>query len=82
MWCLAMKSAFNWLCNLVFLCVLFVALSGCSAVELAAGYVVDEYCDKPQVARFAVRSLVNAGSAPHSVHIHCATDPDFYAGQQ
>lgn len=56
---------------------LILALSGCSSIEIASGYIVDEYCTAPQTTRLTVRALVNAGAAPHSVRIDCAGDQDF-----
>lgn len=53
-------------------------LSGCSAVEIATGYVVDDYCSQPQAARLAVRELISAGAAPHYVSISCEVDSNFF----
>lgn len=61
---------------------LCVALSGCSSIEIASGYLVDEYCDTPQTTRLTVRALVNAGATPHEVKIICDGDQDFFTDSQ
>jgi len=64
------------------LLVLVFMLSGCSAVEIATGYVVDDYCSQPQAARMAVRELINAGASPHYVSISCEIDNNFFIDSQ
>jgi hypothetical protein len=60
------------------LLILVVMLSGCSAVEIATGFVVDDYCSQPEAARLAVRQLINAGAAPHYVYVSCEVDNNFF----
>ena len=67
------------------LSLLIIFLAGCSAVEVATGYVVTDYCSQPQAARFTARALVNAGAAPNSITIDCVVDgygPVFFTGSQ
>lgn len=59
---------------LFFVCVLFAALSGCSVVGPATGYVVSEYCSASQADRVLVRAVVNESAAPHRVRVYCHGD--------
>ena len=61
---------------------LVVMLSGCSAIEIATGFVVDEYCSQPEAARMAVRQLINAGASPHYVYVSCEVDNNFFVDSQ
>lgn len=59
----------------LFLCV--ALLTGCSSVEVATGYVVDQYCEQSEIERIALRSLVNAGASPHYIAISCEHDNNY-----
>ena len=59
---------------LCFVFVLITALEGCSVVDVAAGYVVNEYCSTPQPARIAVRATVDQAASPHRVRVFCHRD--------
>ena len=53
---------------------MLVALSGCSVVGPATGYVVSEYCSTPLPDRVLVRQVVNEAAAPHRVRVYCHED--------
>lgn len=69
-----MRSIVGWACKYIFVILVSIAISACSAVEIATSYVVDDYCSQPVAARLTVRALVNAGASPNHVEIDCAID--------
>lgn len=52
-------------------------LSGCSAFEFGAVYVVDSYCDIPKTERTILRYSVNSRIYPDKITIDCAELPEF-----
>lgn len=59
-----------------------LSMSGCSSIEIASGYIVDEYCKTSQPTRISVRALVNAGASPHDVKIVCEGDAELFIDSQ
>ncbi len=77
------KAALNWVCNLIWVLIFLLALGGCSAIDVATGYVVNEYCMQPQSARVALREAINVSASPHHVRIDCKGDnPNFFTSSQ
>lgn len=77
-----MRAIKNWVVNLIWLVLFVLFASGCSAINVATGYVVNEYCDTELPARMVVRHAVNTAAAPHSVRIDCEGDEAFFTDSQ
>ena len=52
---------------------LSVWLGGCSSAQ-ALRWGVERYCDKPKVARAAIRRAVAVAVAPNGVRVRCRDD--------
>jgi len=60
--------------HLFFVVLIAIVLPACSVVDVATGYVVNEYCSTPQPARMAVRATVDQAASPHRVRVFCHRD--------
>lgn len=77
-----MRAIKNWIVNFIWIVLFVLFASGCSAINVATGYVVNEYCDTELPARLVVRQSVNMAAAPHTVRIDCDGDEAFFTDSQ
>lgn len=60
----------------ILLCVAAAMLCGCTTVAPKVAKAVNRYCQEPFETRMLLRASVNQMTAPNSVAVKCAGDPE------